>query len=82
MGAFYGYEFKLHVAEDYYDGTLSYTVMANRYRICTKRLIEKWIIIDKIYGKNSLKLKEEQTNDRSFHKVLFSKWVQIFSSET
>ena len=62
----YSYEIKLYFMEDYYDGTLSYTVMANRYRICTKRLIEKWINIDKIYEKNSLKLKEEKSKIAHF----------------
>ena len=56
MSKKYSNEFILRVVEDYFEGTLRNIALANKNRISTRSLVERWGNNYKIYEQNSLKL--------------------------
>ena len=53
----YSYEIKFKIVQEYLNGTLGYTLLAKKYSISDRSLIQKWVNQYKINGKDELQSK-------------------------
>ena len=56
----YSSEFKLHVVNEYLQGTLGYRLLAKKYHIPSKSQIETWVRQYKQTGRSGVQRKEKQ----------------------
>ena len=56
----YSPEFKLHVVNEYLQGTLGYRLLAKKYHIPSKSQIETWVRQYKQTGRSGVQRKEKQ----------------------
>ena len=56
----YSPEFKLHVVNEYLQGTLGYRLLAKKYNIPSKSQIETWVRQYKQTGRSGVQRKEKQ----------------------
>ncbi len=78
MSKKYSNELKLKIVQEYLGGTLGFTLLAQKYNISSRSLIQKWVGQYKIYGKKGLKRKKTKKK----YPLSFKRNVLQFKQDT
>ena len=74
----YSDELKLHIVQEYINGSLGYSSLAKKYGIPSKSVIERWVAAYRAFGKDGLQCKRKQ----AVYSVRFKVDVLHFMKQT
>lgn len=78
MSKKYSYELKVKIVQEYLEGTLGFTLLAQKYNVSDRSLIQKWVGQYKKYGKKGLKRKKTKKK----YPLSFKRDVLKFKQDT